>query len=205
MSSSDCIFRRVAFLLPLFCALTCMATSAATIYNVSGTFQPSGPSNPDTGPLNGGRFGGTFSATLPVPAVGESFASFNINLYSSSGAVLANLSSAAGDIGGATLETSDCGISSTATGPCDRFFWGSTDGNTVLQLVAVPGFTGGATYPYFFQGLFGSLALLGGPGLNQSSLVATGSITPVPEPGSFVLLGFAAFLTAGVSRKLRRQ
>lgn len=196
-------FKRAVMLLPLLGALACVA-GADTIYDVSGTFQPSSPSNPFTGPLNGGRFSGTFSATLPVASGSESIFSFNINLFNTSGTVLANLSSASGGNGTVYVETGFCGISSSGTGPCDRFIWGNSSATNILSLITPVGFTGGKTYPGFLMGLFTSSALIGGTSTTDGSFVASGSITPVPEPSTFVLLGLGALALAGFSIKRRR-
>lgn len=190
--------KRVVILVALLCAFAC-AASADTVYNVSGTFQPSSSSSRYTGLLNGGTFSGTFSATLPITSGSETISTFDINLFEpSSTTPLVTLSNTtSGDIANIDVETSNCAIGSSITGPCDLFIFANSSATDFLQLLTPTGFTGGSVYPGFNNpGTFASFAGVGGQAPAEESLVASGSIDPAAEPGSFLLLGLV--LVAGL-------
>jgi hypothetical protein len=190
-----------AILLGTFFAFACMA-SADTIYNVSGTF---GTSTVLTGPLNGGTFNGTFSATLPLTGPAELFTSFNINLITSSGTTLVNIASSTSGTTGSLGQGSVCAIGPSTIGSCDLFEFGLNlaTGTDALELATPLDFTGGATYPGFFipGGNDTSAATIGNTGPATDSLVASGSIELVAEPGTFALLGTALLAGLWIEQK----
>lgn len=200
--TSNQISLRIALVLAVVVAFACVA-SADTTYVVNGTFEPSSFSISFVGPLGGGTFSGTFTATLPVASSGETISTFNINLYNSSGVLLANLSSLTlGDFGAVNPAGSGCDNGSSTPGPCHEFvFSNNAYILTVLGLLTPLGFTGGSVYPGTGSGQHSSQAVVGGFGPPFSSLVASGSIDPTPEPGTFVLLGTALLAGLLIERK----
>lgn len=175
--------------------------SADTVYEVSGTFGSSGPFY--AGPLNGGSFSGTFTATLPATGNSETISTFDITLLDSTGAVFGSFSSSGGDLGSTGPESS-CVTSPSTIGPCEEVLFSNSSFTDILQLVLPPGSTGGAidvTSPTGDQGL-GSFVAIGGFSSSTESLVASGSITAMPEAGSTLLLLTTAL--AGILSLSRR-
>jgi hypothetical protein len=183
----------------LVLALAC-AASADTIYNVSGTFGNTIYGG-ISGPLNGGSFDGTFSATLPITSGTETITTFDINLLNSSGTILVSLTnSTVGDTAAVAALSSDC-YNGTAVGACDEFYFTNFSGKSNLYLTVPVGFTGGAVAPTpAFSTLLAS-SLADDSGL--SSAVASGSIEPASagEPGTFLMLGLALMAGLWIGRK----
>lgn len=197
--------KRVVIILALLCASAC-AASADTVYNVSGTFQPSSTSNLYTGPLNGGTFSGTFSATLPVTSGNATISTFDISLFepSSTTPLVTFSNTISGDSGQITVVASNCAIGSSTAGPCDAFLFSNTSGPDYLQLLTPQGFTGGSVYPGFpVASTFPSFAGISGFAASKDSYVASGSIEPATatEPGTLLLLGLAVVAGLWFERK----
>jgi hypothetical protein len=71
-------------IITLGCFLTFGCVAEADVFNVSGNFGTTFY----TGPLDGGTFAGTFTATLPVPSGGETITTYDIVLRNSSNVIL---------------------------------------------------------------------------------------------------------------------
>jgi len=190
MDRSKWACRHSRILLTVIIAIGCVTHAdtvcATTVYDVSGTFFASGPSNPLTGPLNGGTFSGMFTATLPTPAV-QVFTTFDINLFDSSGALLFSLTPSNAVSG--VQQGSVCVTGPSTTGPCDVFDFETPGINNFLQLVVPRGFTGGAVIPGFNLAGVPSFAGVGGVLESNQSFVESGTITSTPEPNSLMLFG----------------
>lgn len=173
----------LGLLAPQFCR-------ADAVYNVSGTFGTTLVS----GPLNGGTFSGTFAATLPVSGLFESITTFNIKLISASGTILADMTNATPGFSG-YIEPQ--GTQCSGGVACGVIAFGN--GSTFLILVTPSSFTGGAVIPS--SGNANSFAGLGGNTGATDSIVASGSITPTPEPSTLVLMGVALLLCGVLFRR----
>lgn len=168
--------------------LTPQLCRADAVYNVSGTFGTAD----FIGPLNGGTFSGTFDATLPVGSTTESITTFNIDLISASGVILADLTNVAGS--GQIQLVTNCSNMGVA---CDVFLFG--DGSNFLQLTTPTGFTGGPVDA--FNVVHGSFAGIGGDTTADDSIVTSGSITPTPESSTLALMGIALLLCGLLFRR----
>lgn len=190
MNLSKFLSSRIAILVALLCVFAC-AASADTVYSVSGSFLASSSSNPDTGPLNGGTFSGSFSATLPLTSGNLPISTFDISLFapSSTTPLVTFSNTTPGDSGQLTVLASNCATGPSTLGPCDAFLF-SSSAPDYLQLLTPLGFTGGSVYPGFsITAGFPSFGGVGGFRAADSSFVASGSISPVAEPGSLLLFG----------------
>jgi hypothetical protein len=127
------VSNRAIITLGCFLAFGCIAE--ADVFNVSGDFGTTFY----TGPLDGGTFAGTFTATLPVPGGGETITTYDIVLRNSSNAILDTLTGVGANIG---IAAANCNIGSSS-GACDLFTFLGSDGS-FLQLGTPLGFTGGA-------------------------------------------------------------
>ena len=154
-----------------------LAARADLVYDVTGTFG----TTTYTGPLNGGTFSGTFDATLPANS-SESITTYSIALISASGLTLANLTGAGGAGSVGPESASNCGGVS-----CDVFLF--PNGATFLELTTSAGFAGGAVNPFNLSlPPVNSFAGFDGDTASTDSIVTSGSITPVPEPTSALVL-----------------
>lgn len=195
MKRSYILSQRVVVLLTILCAFACVA-SAATIYDVSGTFGTGG--SPGS-PLSGGTFTGTFTATLPTSGF-ETISTFNVNLINSSDAVLVNLTDL--NAFAAVSPQSGCGTGASTTGPCDLFRFSNSLGD--LDLITPEGFTGGATYTAFNSGTYFSAASVDVSSGDYINDVSSGSIEPTPECASLLLFGTGLLGAALLVRPKRR-
>jgi hypothetical protein len=154
-----------------------LAARADQVYDVTGTFG----TTVFTGPLNGGTFSGTFDAALPANS-SESITTYSVGLISASGLIIADLTGAGGAGSVAPAPASKCGGV-----PCDVFLF--SNGLTFLELTTSAGFTGGAVNPFnLSHPPFNSFAGFDGDAASTDSIVTSGSITPVPEPTSALVL-----------------
>ena len=195
-----CAFR--ALILPgCLVAFNCLAS--ADVFNVNGTFD-----DIYGGPLNGGSFVGTFTATLPITTDCEPIPTFDIDLRTSSDTVLTTLTesqpSSCITFTGAFVEVPllPCNTGSSA-GPCDLFVFEGSD-ESFLELATPLNFTGGPVFPVnaIVANAHGSFAGFQANTFATDSAVNSGSIQPVAEPTSRPLL--AAVLLGGFWINRRR-
>jgi hypothetical protein len=154
-----------------------LAARADLVYDVTGTFG----TTVFTGPLNGGTFSGTFDAALPANS-SESITTYSVALISASGLTLADLTGAGGAGSVMPEPATNCGGV-----PCDVFLF--SNGATFLELTTSAGFTGGSVNPFNLSlPPVNSFAGFDGDTASTDSIVTSGSITPVPEPTSALVL-----------------
>jgi hypothetical protein len=170
-------------LLILLLAFAC-AASANSIYNLDGTFATT---KFLAGPLNGGTFSGTFSASLPLTDGSESIGSFNIELLNSSGKLIADLTSS--DAVGSE-STEFC-----VAGKCDDVFSFKSSSSQLLLVM-----TGNSkVVPVVSYGWDGK------DHLSDISLIASGRIgaggASAAEPDTFLMLGLALMAGLWIGRK----
>src|SRR5437763_11750541 len=154
-----------------------LAARADLVYDVTGTFG----TTVYTGPLNGGTFSGTFDVALPANS-SESITTYSVALISASGVTLADLTGAGGAGSVMPESATNCGGL-----PCDVFFF--SNGAAFLELTTSAGFTGGSVNPFNLSlPPVNSFAGFDGDTASTDSIVTSGSITPVPESTSALVL-----------------
>ena len=184
-------------------AFSCLAS--ADVFNVNGTFG----TVIFHGPLNGGSFVGTFTATLPITTGVEPIPTYDIDLLTSSDTVLTTLTesqpSSCLTFTGAFVEvTSLPYITGSSVDPsCDLFVFQGSDGS-FLELATPLNFTGGPVFPVnaIVANAHASFAGFQANTFATDSVVNSGSIQPIPEPTSRLLL--AAVLLGGFWINRRR-
>jgi hypothetical protein len=186
-------------------AFSCLAS--ADVFNVNGTFG----TDIYGGPLNGGSFVGTFTATLPITTDCEPIPTYNIDLFTSSNTLLTTLTesqpSSCITFAGAFVEVTSkpCITGSSEDPSCDLFVFQGSDGS-FLELATPLNFTGGPVFPLNAivdpNVAHGSFAGFQGNTSATDSAVNSGSIQPIPEPTSRLLL--AAVLLGGFWINRRR-
>jgi hypothetical protein len=188
--------------------------ASADVFNVNGTFG----TDIFRGPLNGGSFVGTFTATLPITTGFEPIPTYDIDLLTSSDTVLTTLTDITGTGDcfaiptptGACVEVTirppvgaGCNTGSSVDLTCDLFIFGGSD-RSFLTLATPLNFTGGPVFPLntFLRGVHGSFASFQVNTRATDSAVNSGSIQPIPEPTARLLL--AAVLLGGFWINRRR-
>jgi hypothetical protein len=182
-----------AIILPgVLFAFSCLAS--ADVFDLSGTFGTGFFS----GPLNGGSFSGSFTATLPITSGSEAISTYNIKLITSTNVVLTTLTGASA---GVSVQPSPNCVDGSSAGACDLFLFFGTDGS-FLELATPLDFSGGPVFPVnAIVAEFGSFAGFQTNSGATDSVVISGKIGAVPEPSSVLLLASAALGVLYASRK----